>query len=166
MPLQHTATYCIALQCTAMHCNALQCTAMHCNALQCTATHCNTLQHTATDCNTLQHTATHCNTLEHTATHCNTLQHTATHGESTDWHAAKVGTGTTADDAGYVDDLFICEMTYSYVSSLSCELQRVAVCCSVLQCVDDLFISHEFRSCVTWLIHMWRDSFICHMTYA
>ena len=56
--------------------------------------------------------ATHCNTLQHTATHCNTLQRTATH--------CNTRTSCACHDLP-------CTHGHPYV--------RVAVCCSVLQCV-------------------------------
>jgi len=73
-------------------------------------------------CCCLQHTASHCNTPQHTATHRNTLQHTAT------FSVKKV--------------LFaVCGVWYCFYVLCCCFglpvplYSRLAVCCSVLQCV-------------------------------
>ena len=120
--LQHTATH------TATHCNT------HCNILQHTATHCNTLQHTTTHCNALQRTATHCGTLQHTATHCNTLQQTGSHRNKLQ-HTAIFG-GTVEILVGHAVAAIRHEPLQNSPSVLQCVLHRVAVCCSVLQCVE------------------------------
>ena len=142
----------------ATHCNTLQHTAARYNALQRTATHCNTVQHATTRCNTLQQAATHCSVcgeeeiwrpmdntpLQHTATHCNTahcntlhhislrcitLQHTTTHCNTLQHPATPVGRRRCGGNSTM--PLFI-----PYMSSIRpCVLQRVAVCCSELQCV-------------------------------
>ena len=89
--------------------------------MQQTATHGNTLQHTHTPAQTpgasLTQLAIHCNPLQPTASHYNKLQHTHTHqpkrpshhGRSTPRHQLRAPVGSV--------------------------LQRVALCCSMLQCV-------------------------------
>ena len=85
--------------------------------------------------------ATHCITLQHTATHCNTLQHTATWLYSNMWHA-------------------INSKTIRAMLTVSV-LQRVATCCTVLQCVamscspSKNFEGHTSSRCeATWLARL------------
>jgi len=105
-----------------------------CNTLQHTTTHCSILQQLHSAC--LSRPATHCNTLQHTATHsitlCNKcmlhaleeLQHTATHHCNTRpcnncmLHALK--------------ELSSRALKHHF---LRLGFLRVAVCCSVLQCI-------------------------------
>jgi len=84
----------------------LQCVAVYCSVLQCVAVYCSVLPyHEDNEILVLHHTATHCNMLQHAATHCNT--HCSTrHLYDTATHRV-----------------------------LQCVLQRVAACCSMLQCV-------------------------------
>ena len=122
------ATHCNTLQRTATHCNALQRTARHYNTLQNTATHCNTRQYTITHCkcvyvvcDTVQHPRCRvcmyvCNTLQHTATRCTTLQHT--------------------DYTATLDAQCVCVLGHPTVPRQGSVLQRVAACCTVLQCVS------------------------------
>jgi len=144
----YAATHCNTQQHNATHCNALQ--HMHLQNTDSThvvhGLHCNTLQHTATPRNTMQHTATNHNTLQHSATHSNALQHTATHcsiritwkckfdpccgqsqRSSRDTHTHTQGPHTYSQNNS---------LNFMYVYNVFCwVLQRVAMCCSVLQCI-------------------------------
>jgi len=136
--MQHTATLCSRMDwhdsymlCTA-DCNRLQQTATDCNRLQQTATDCNRLQQTATDYKRLQQTATDCNRLQQTAKHCKTLQNTATDLVFT--HGLHIRTS------------FIVDRKCRY---LCCSvLQRVAACCSALQCVAVFAVCCSLLQCV------------------
>jgi len=95
-------------------------------------------------CSTLQHTATHCNTLQHTATHYNTLQHTPeTKTSSTNNRIASRLLRVLS-----CIEFWECKLNDSFCYyCVSCVLQCVAVCCSVLQCV-----AADFREClVIWI---------------
>jgi len=80
-----------------------------------------------------------CNTLQHTATHCNTLQYTATH------------CSTLQHTATHCNILH-----YQTQASHFKEMTRLHL---VMQCV----MTHAY---VTWLIHVWRDSFTSDVTHA
>jgi len=100
------------------------------------------LQHTATHCNTLQRTATHCNALQRTATHCNTLQHTAKHCNNTlfwQYRFLKYFSYSIAK-THRISDLPVC----------CCILQRIAVCCSVLNLLQMLDCVGHFRRSVLY----------------
>jgi len=100
-------------QCVAVCCSVLQCVAVRRSVLQWDAVCCSETQCVAVRRSVLQWDAVCCSEtpfgchllrLQHTATHCNTLQHTATR--------------------------LLCAAS----AWMCCMLQRVAVCCSVLQC--------------------------------
>ena len=117
--MQHTATYCNILHQVAIECNRMQHDATRIQSLMPTrfpSVVGSSLQHTATHCNTLQHTATQYTTLHHTAPHYITLRHTAPHCNTT----------LTSDANTFLKDRELI---------INGELEDVAVCCSVLQCV-------------------------------
>ena len=134
-------TLCISFLRVQTHCTTLHHTAPHCNTRQHTATLGNTRQHTATHCIILQHTAPHCTTLHHTATHCNTGVDDVGHVAVSDAAALCVSKGPSFRDAPARSTHVTPCHALSVWGYLKCVvvfysvLQRVAVCCSVLQCV-------------------------------
>jgi len=139
-----------------MHCNTLRHTATNVYGCNCgqdhTATHCKTLHDTAWHCKTLQHTARHGKTLQHSATHChawlwhycNTLPHTATHCNKreqiqwwTRWQFSQRSTSLMMSLLSTSTWRISCTLSWPPRSSLCCSvLQYVAVCCTVLHCLE------------------------------
>ena len=131
---------CDAMTCVRVRTKSLLCrncnAPMHCNALQCTATHCNALQRTATHCNALQRTATHCNTTATQLQHnCNALQRNVhkdfcgDQGPSDNFAGAHC---CSEHAVRCLDARHLCLALHA----VSCMVQCVAACCSVLQCVS------------------------------
>jgi len=85
-------------------------------------THYNTSKHTHTHYNTLQRTAIHCITLQHSATHCNTVGLFCRKSKQDNAEGGGEGGGGLQ------------AKRYRFVAVSSSVLQRVAVCCSVMQC--------------------------------
>jgi len=142
----HTTLLSLDLRCGAVWCRVLQCVAVCCNdterrhhvvftyVLTCICTHVTSRDiYIRTYARVRMHTYvrnirtphlttrryTHCDTLQHTATQCNTLQHTTTRC-STTFHNTQV--------FSLIPEL----LRRANSSRAAC---RVAVCCSVLQCV-------------------------------
>ena len=120
----HTHTYThshYSLQQTTTLFSTPQHPTVHCNkyiATYCTTLHTAPQRQVAGRIYALQHIAKHYNKLQQTATNCNTLQHTA-RTDNTQKSAC--------EDFGWL---------WVVSSRLSVERQCVAVCCSVLQCMQ------------------------------
>ena len=121
------------MRCAAMWCSVVQCGAVWCSVVQCAVTRCNTVQHTVLSCEGYMH----CDVLQRGATYqnatrCNTLQHAATRCNIPYTHVKGTHTRT------------LLNTTPSCKSTL-CAMQRVVVCCNMLQVVAVCCSEFQYR---------------------
>jgi len=137
--VSRTATHCNTPQHTRTHCNTLQHTATQNCQTQWPPP--SRVSHTATHCNTLQQTVTHCNTLEHTATRCKTKQRRIVKHSCLcqvegflPTHFIRMRGVTPSQVCCSVLQCVAAHFMYVCCDSFICVLRCVAVCSSVLQC--------------------------------
>jgi len=110
---------------------------------------------------TLQHTLTHCNAPQHTATHCNILQHTAA------THCCNTLLQHTGFLLFFVPPRKRNESEEEKKAASQLDLGDVTyLCVTWLICVwHDSFVCDVTHLCVTWLVCVWRDSFVHDVTF-
>jgi len=154
---------CSVLQCVAVCCSVLQCVAVCCSvswrpnfkAMRAgpdTASSCNALQHAATRSNTQQHAATHSDALEYTVTHSKTRRtaiYCKTQQDTTHCNALQE-TARQRQVANTPSRQCVCSRASCMAGQ---PLQRVAVCCSVLECVEAAYLQDHLH---TDQPHVWR----------
>jgi len=112
-----TTWLCVS-QCVAVCCSVLQCLAVCCSVLQCVAACCSVLHCVALCRNVLQSPVVSYNVLQCVAVYCSLLQRVMTHRDMTQSTHQRCS---------------VPEVSASHLTNILVE--RVALCCSVLQCV-------------------------------
>jgi len=136
--LQCVAVCCSVLRCVAVCCSVLLRVAVCCSVLQRVAVYCSVEQCGAVCCGMLWCVAAYCSVLQRVASWCSMLQRAADNLV----HIRSVCVAVRCSVLQRVCSLLQCVasccsmlQTINWYTSISCVLQCLAVCCSVLQCV-------------------------------